>query len=211
MSADASAAGAAGATKPAPATVMPASGAGVPEDREFAEPPSVAALKERFGAQVLGVEHNRGQFRVTVARDAIVDVIKFLRDDPRTRFELMSDLTALDLYPADPRFRVVYVLRSLVHKQLLVVKIEVPEGAAPDDCWAPSVTALFATANWLEREAFDMFGIRFRGHPDLRRILLPEIFPDYPLRKDFPLPGKMTDQEWGEHIIARAQREEGRD
>ena len=197
-----------GAATSAPETVMPASGAGVPADREFAEPASIGLLRERFGAGVTDVAQNRGQFRVTIARDLAFDAVKFLRDDPRTKFELMSDLTALDLYPAEPRFRVVYVLRSLVHRQLLVVKVAVPD----EDCWAVSTMPLYATANWLERECYDMFGIKFTGHPDLRRILRWEQYKEgFPLRKDFPLPGKMTDQEWGEIIIARAQREEGND
>ena len=191
--------------EPSAPSAPPASGAGIPADRAFAEPPQVAALRERFGERVLAVAHNRGQFRVDVAREDVPEVLRFLQDDPRTRFELLSDLSALDHVPAEPRFRVFYVLRSLVHRQLLVVKCAVPQ----EDCWAPTVTGLFATADWLERECWDMFGVEFRGHPDLRRILMPDVFPDFPLRKDFPLPGLMTDQEWGEHIIAQAQREEG--
>jgi len=86
----------------------------------------------------------------------------------------------------------------------VVLKVKVPE----DDIWAPSLTSLFASANWLEREVYDMFGIEFRDHPDMRRILMPEMFEDFPLRKDFPMEGTMTDQEWAEWIISRAQRVE---
>jgi NADH-quinone oxidoreductase subunit C len=161
------------------------------------------------------VAENRGQYRVTVDRDAVVDVLRHLRD--RAGFPMLVDLTGLDHHPAEPRFRVVYVLRNLAKREEVVVKIEVPEfGAVPpgggppaDECWAPTVTGLFPTADWLERECFDMFGIRFRGHPDLRRILMPEDFADFPLRKDFPVQGRMSDQEWAEWVISRAQREEG--
>ena len=185
----------------------PSAGAGVAPAPTSEEPEPVRLLREAFGGKVRDVAENRGQFRVDVDRDAIVDVLRFLRD--RCGFPMLMDLTALDHYPKEPRFRVVYVLRSFARRADLVVKIEVPEGAGDDACWAPTVSGLFPTADWLEREVFDMFGIRFRGHPDLRRILMPEDFPDFPLRKDFPVQGKMTDQEWAEWVISRAQREEG--
>lgn len=171
------------------------------------EPEPVRLLRERLGGRVLGVEENRGQFRVTVAREAIVDALTFLRDHRRTSYAMLIDLTALDHLgtPVTPRFRVVYALRSLVRRDVLVLKVEVPE----DDCRAPTVSGVFPTADWLEREVFDMFGIRFDGHPDLRRILMPDDFPDHPLRKDFPVQGRMSDREWSEWVIARAQREEG--
>lgn len=172
---------------------------------QTAEPEHVKLLRERLGAKVLDVAVNDGQWRVALERDALLDAEQFLRDDPRTDFRMLIDVTALDHHPAEPRFRVVHVLRSLSKRCDLVLKVAVPE----DDCWAPSAAGLFPTANWLERECWDMFGVKFRGHPDLRRILMPDDFPDHPLRKDFPVQGKMTDQEWAEWVVARAQREEG--
>ena len=169
------------------------------------EPAAVAAIRKRVPAAVREVAQNRGQFRVTLDRDAIVEVLTMLRDDPVLKFDFLSDLSALDHYGSEPRFRVFYVLRSMKIRDELVLKIEVPE----EDCWAPTVSHLFLTANWLEREVYDMFGIHFKGHPDLRRILMPDVFEDFPLRKDFPLTGKKTDQEWAEWVIARAQRPEG--
>ncbi len=167
----------------------------------------VRTLRERFADAVLDVSQNRGQFRVTIARERLPEVVQFLRDEPALRFDFLVDLSALDHYGAEPRFRTFYVLRSMSRHEELVLKCEVPE----EDCWVPTLTGLFATADWLERECYDMFGIDFRGHPDLRRILMPEFFTDFALRKDFPLPGRLTDQEWAEWIIARAQRLEAGD
>jgi NADH-quinone oxidoreductase subunit C len=176
-----------------------------------AESESLRLLREALGGRVRDVHLNTGQWRATVERDDIVEAVRFLRDDPRCAYVMMMDLTGLDHYAsqgdsrASPRFRVVYVLRSLKLRDDLVLKVEVPE----EDCWAPTVSPLFPTADWLERECYDMFGIRFRGHPDLRRILMPEDFADFPLRKDFPVQGRMSDREWAEWVISRSQREEG--
>lgn len=169
------------------------------------ESPAVAFVRARLGDAVREVGANAGQWRVTVPREKLVEVLTALRDDASLRFDFLVDLTAIDLSPAEPRFRTVYVLRSMTRREELVVKCEVPE----DDCRVPSVHELFRCANALERECYDMFGIHFAGHPDLRRILMPESFTDFPLRKDFPMVGKMTDQEWAEWIVARAQRTEG--
>ena len=170
-----------------------------------AEPEAVRLLRERLGAKAGAASENHGQWRVAVARESLVDALTFLRDDPRTDFRMLLDVTAVDEWPSEPRFRTVYVLRSLSKRAEVVVECAIPE----DDCSVPTACGVFATANWLEREAYDMFGIRFRGHPDLRRILMPDDFPDHPLRKDFPVQGKMSDREWAEWVIARAQREEG--
>ncbi len=169
------------------------------------EPPALAALRGRFADAIRGVEHCREQYRVLVDRAAVVDVLRFLRDDPAHAFTFLADLTAIDDSPQTPRFRVVYVLRSMRDHREIVVQCGVPE----DDCRTATVSHLFATADWLERECFDMFGIRFDGHPDLRRILMPDVFEDFPLRKDFPMQGRTSDQQWAEWVIARAQRPEG--
>ena len=167
---------------------------------------AVQALRERWGDAIEICEENRGQWRVELsAREPLQDMVRFLRDEPTLRFDFLVDVTGLDHYGEEPRFRALYVLRSMTLREDLVLKVKVPE----DDIWAPSLTDLFRSADWLEREAYDMFGITFRGHPDLRRIMMPEVFEDFPLRKDFPMEGRMTDAEWAEWVIARAQREEG--
>ncbi|MCE9636909.1 MAG: NADH-quinone oxidoreductase subunit C [Planctomycetes bacterium] len=182
--------------KPVPATV-PA------EAAPRQEPEAVRMLRDALGARVGAADDNRGQWRVVVDRDAILDAVRFLRD--RCGYPMLMDVTGLDHYPDAPRFRVVYVLRNFKAREDLVLKVAVPE----DDCWVPTVSTIFAGADWLERECYDMFGIQFRGHPDLRRILMPDDFPDHPLRKDFPVQGKMSDREWAEWVISRAQRDEG--
>ncbi len=125
----------------------------------------------------------RGQAVVMLPRDGIADALRTLRTDPELDFSLLSDLTAVDYRGRTPRFEVVYQLNSLAKRHRLRVKVGVPE----DDATIPSATAVWRSANWAEREAYDMFGIRFEGHPDLRRILLYPEFEGYPLRKDYPL------------------------
>ncbi len=125
-----------------------------------------------------------GELTVRAVRTRILDVLKFLRDDPRLDFGLLVDVCGVD-YPARPdRFEVVYHLLSLTRNQRIRVKITTDE-ATP----VPSATGLFPTAGWFEREAYDMFGILFSDHPDLRRILTDYGFSGHPLRKDFPLVG----------------------
>ena len=173
-------------------------------ETSFPAPPAVVAIRARRPESVRDVAENRGQFRVTIDRESLVDVVTFLRDDAELAFDFLVDLTAVDHHPATPRFSMLYVLRSMTRREEVVLACEVPE----DDCKVPTLSNVFLCANALERECFDMFGIRFDGHPDLRRILMPEMFPDFPLRKDFPMIGKMSDQEWAEWIIAQAQRTE---
>ena len=172
---------------------------------------AVLALQERWGDAIESVEQNRGQWRVELSdREPLLDMVRHLRETPELAFESLVDVTALDHYGEEPRFRALYVLRSMKLREEIILKVKVPEAVETVDTWAPSLTSLFPTANWLEREAYDMFGIHFRGHPDMRRIMMPEIFEDYPLRKDFPMEGKMTDHQWAEWVIMRAQRvEEG--
>jgi NADH-quinone oxidoreductase subunit C len=169
------------------------------------EPPAVAALRARHGDAVRGVEHNRGQYRVTIDPAALVAVATSLKDDAALKFDFLVDLTAVDEHPATPRFRMIYVLRSMTRREEVVLVCAVSE----DDCKIATLSGVFLCANGLERECYDMFGIHFTGHPDLRRILMPEVFTDFPMRKDFPMQGKMSDQEWAEWIIAQAQRTEG--
>jgi NADH-quinone oxidoreductase subunit C len=141
-------------------------------------------LRGKLGGALLSAETAFGELTIAVERDQIVQVLKTLRDDARCRFEQLIDLCGVD-YPARPnRFDVVYHLLSLRMNQRIRVKLETDE-ATP----VPSVLPVFSAANWYEREAYDMYGILFFGHPDLRRLLTDYGFQGYPLRKDFPLTG----------------------
>jgi len=115
--------------------------------------------------------------------DRLVEVCTFLRDDPALAFAMLMSVSGVDLLPSEPRFEVVYHLLSLTHNSRFVLKVQVPE-AKPR---VPSVSGLWPTANWHEREAYDFYGILFDGHPDLTRILLPDDWEGWPLRKDSPL------------------------
>lgn len=146
------------------------------------------ALRARFGAAVLETHTHRGDATAVVAREALLDVLRYCRDEPGLAFEMLMDLTAVDYsrYPGredGPRFEVVYHLYSLTHNHRVRIKVPVGE----DDPVVPSATGLWPIANWMEREVWDMFGVRFAGHPDLRRLLLYESFVGHPLRKDYPI------------------------
>ncbi len=143
----------------------------------------IEKLKERFGGQLLAVESARGEETVHIARDRAPEILRALRDEPAFGFDLLADLTAVDWPDRSPRFDVVYHLGSVRHANRLRVKIAV-EGKDP---WVPSAIEIWKAADWLERECFDMFGVVFRGHPDLRRILLYDSFEGHPLRKDYPV------------------------
>ncbi len=146
------------------------------------------ALLERLAALLPGTtavsgEAARGQAVIVVQRDALLDTLRTLRDHPELRFEMLSDLTAVDYLGRTPRFEVIYQLYSLSLNHRLRVKVAVEEA----DGVVPSAVPVWKSANWPERETFDMFGIRFAGHPDLRRILMYPEFTGFPLRKDYPV------------------------
>jgi NADH-quinone oxidoreductase subunit C len=129
----------------------------------------------------------RGESTITVARERIVEVCRFLKNE--CCFEMLSDLSGVDNFGEDPRYEVDYLLYSLTHRCRLRLKVKVSE----DDVIVDTVTGVWRTADWHEREAFDMFGIRFRNHPNLKRILMWDGYPHFPLRKDFPLAGIPAD------------------
>jgi NADH-quinone oxidoreductase subunit C len=133
---------------------------------------------------VLDVEVAYGELMVTAEAAAVAKLLVFLRDDQNCQFKQLVDVTAVDYPDREARFIVVYNLLSLRHNQRVRVKAAVAEGAT-----LPSVTPLFNSANWFEREVWDLFGVFFSGHPDLRRILTDYGFEGHPLRKDFPLTG----------------------
>jgi len=137
-----------------------------------------------LGDRIAGIATAFGEITLSVARTSIVDVLTRLRDDPALQFETLLDITGVDWPARENRFAVVYHLLSMRQNQRIRVKLETNETDA-----VPSVIEVFPTANWLERETYDMYGILFSGHPDLRRILTDYGFEGYPLRKDFPLTG----------------------
>jgi NADH-quinone oxidoreductase subunit C len=141
-------------------------------------------IDARFGGKVLDRHAFRGDQTVVVEKDCILELLKFLRDEPSLAFDFLMDLTAVDyLGRKKQRFEVVYHFFSLKYNNRFRVKVPVGE----DDCIVDSVTPLWKTANWYEREVWDLYGIKFKGHPNLRRILLYEEFKGHPLRKDYPV------------------------
>ncbi len=139
-----------------------------------------AALPE----DVRATEVRLDELIVTVRREAIVKALTFLRDDTNCRFKMLVDICGVDYPERDERFEVVYNLLSLTHNQRIRVKVTTDETTP-----VPSVTGVFSSAGWAEREAWDLYGILFSDHPDLRRILTDYGFEGHPLRKDFPLTG----------------------
>jgi NADH-quinone oxidoreductase subunit C len=144
---------------------------------------AVIKLKEKFAASIIDVREFRGEVTVTVGKQDIVAICRFLRDS--LQYNLLTDVTAVDYLGQDPRFMVVYNLYSIPNKDRLRVKAPVTE----QDCVIDTVSTLWNSANWLERETYDLFGINFVGHPDLRRILMTDDWVGHPLRKDYPLQG----------------------
>ncbi|CAN5842348.1 hypothetical protein BH23GEM9_BH23GEM9_03790 [soil metagenome] len=163
--------------------------------------PSVAALVERFGEAVLHHVVMAGDEHVVyITGDRNVEILGWLKDDASEMYELLLDVTAVD-YGGGRPLEVIYQLISVVHTRVLRVKATLPLTALEID----SVAGLWQTANWLEREAFDMFGIHFRGHPDLRRILMPDNYAEgHPLRKDFPLRGRFSRAEQTRRALSMA-------
>lgn len=148
----------------------------------------LARLQERFGSRITETHAHRGDHTAVVERGAIVEALRFCRDEPDLRFDMLMDLTAVDYSTFHgredgPRFEVVYHLYSVPHNHRVRLKVRVEE----DDAVVPTAVGLWPIANWFEREVWDMFGVRFEGHPDLRRLLMYEEFQGHPLRKDYPI------------------------
>jgi len=140
---------------------------------------TVQSLKDRFGLQSIEF---RGDISLMVPPDKIVEVCRALRDD--FGFDVLAAESAVDYWPEQtPRFHLIYQLYSMVHNQRVGLRVPL-DGNAPS---LPSVTGVYPNANWHEREIWDMFGVRFEGHPDLRRIIMPYDWEGHPLRKDYPL------------------------
>ncbi|HEV8712542.1 MAG TPA: NADH-quinone oxidoreductase subunit C [Candidatus Binatia bacterium] len=149
----------------------------------MAETGLIAKVETAFPGKITESYSQHGNEIIVIQREDAFAIFSALRDDPQFAFDLLVDLTAVDFLGQEPRFEVVYHLHSMRLNHRLRVKIRVPE----DDAVVPSISSLWKAANWLEREVWDLFGIRFTGHPDLRRILMYEEFRGHPLRKDYPV------------------------
>lgn len=153
-----------------------------PDDVE--RPGCLTALQNGVPGAVTQVTYWVGDWSVIVPADRLLEVARFLRDDAATEFDYCSDITATDWPPREQRFDVIYCLYSTRYRHRLRVKVRAAEGEP-----VPSVTELWAGANWLEREVYDQFGVNIVNHPDLRRILMPDEWQGHPQRKDYPLEG----------------------
>ncbi len=146
------------------------------------EHPLLQRLRARFPNAVVATHAYRGDLTAAIVPASLLDVCTFLRDDPECAFDFLSDVTAVDYIGSAPRFELVYHLRSLATRHRLRLKARVPE----EQPRIASLVSVWRGADWLERETFDMYGIEFEGHPDLRRIYLYPEFQGHPLRKDYP-------------------------
>ena len=142
-------------------------------------------LKSKYGDAILGANEFRGELTIVVPKERIVEVCRFMKEDGELAFDLLADLCGIDMYTPENRFGVIYNLYSLKTKHRIRLKTFTEE----ENPKVPTVTGVWGTANWHERETYDMFGIIFEGHPDLRRMYMPDEFEYHLLRKDFPLMG----------------------
>jgi len=158
------------------------------------EPMEIAEqIKGKFPSEVKEIVEFQGQVSVLIKKDKLLEIMNFLHKTPELYFDFLVDLCGVDyLGKKETRFEVVYHLLSIKYNKAIRIKAEVSE----DDCVIDSVVGIWLGANWHERECFDMYGIKFNGHPDLRRILMPEDWEGYPLRKDYPLKSDLGDKEW---------------
>ena len=145
---------------------------------------AVKKLQEKFPASILEVKTFREEVNVTVQKESIFEICKFLYSETDLQYQMLVDLCGVDFFPESPRFEVVYLLYSMKNKERLRLKAKVGENES-----ILSVESIWKAANWLEREVYDLFGIHFVNHPDLRRILLWDGYEGHPLRKDFPVEG----------------------
>jgi NADH-quinone oxidoreductase subunit C len=147
--------------------------------------PAVECLLTNLPQALQGAKFDRNELTLWIDPVQLIEALKLLRDSPTTKFEYLADVTSVDWLPAEPRFEVVYSLLSYERRERLRVKVRL---SGTDPC-VESVSSLWAGASPFEREIYDLMGIRFQGHPDLRRILLPDDWQGHPLRKDYPVEG----------------------
>jgi NADH-quinone oxidoreductase subunit C len=150
-------------------------------------PELLGSLEKLFGAKIQEKTEFRGELTFTIGATDLREVAQFCRDD--LSFDYLIDITSIDNFGEDPRFEIVYELYSMTLAVHLRLKLRLSE----DDAKVDTVSDIWPTANWHEREIYDMMGIGFKGHPDLRRILMWDGYPYFPLRKEFPLAGKVSE------------------
>jgi len=155
--------------------------------------PSADALRQKFSAAIQRVDVVWGETTVIVEKASLGEIVRWLHDDPSQRYDLLADVTAVEFRDAEQPMEVVWHLRSLPFRRFLRLKVLLDTSQPLS---VPSVWDVHKSADWLERECYDMFGIKFEGHPDLRRILMWEQYKEgFPLRKDFPLRGRFSRSE----------------
>jgi NADH-quinone oxidoreductase subunit C len=162
---------------------------------EISGDPLIDRIKERFSGSVTEAVATLGQQIVRVKRDSLIDLCRYLHDDQEALFDMCADLTAVH-WPdrKGEEFEIVIQLYSVPKNRRLRIKTSIADG---ESC--PTMTPIWSGADWMEREVYDMFGVKFEGHPDLRRILLPEDWPGHPLRKEYPI--EYRDNEWTDKHI----------
>lgn len=186
---------AAGGAVPAPTTPK-----NVPY-RDGAANPSADALRSRFGGAISRVDVIWGETTVFVEPARVNEIVRWLHDDPTQRYDYCVDVTAVEYRDLDRPIEVVWHLRSLPFRRFIRLKALLPKGQPLE---VPSIWDIYKGVDWMERECFDMFGIRFAGHPDLRRILMWEQYKEgFPLRKDFPLRGRFSRSEQLRQILSQ--------
>lgn len=142
----------------------------------------VKELKEKFPKSILNIYTFAGDITVTVSKDDLLEIAHFLRDHPKLKITYVSSISGVDYLERKPRFEVVYHIYSLEKNHRIGLKVQVDEDES-----IPSVTPIWAAADWFEREIYDMYGVPFEGHPNLSRLLMPDDWVGHPLRKDYPL------------------------
>jgi NADH-quinone oxidoreductase subunit C len=152
---------------------------------QLKEHPAVERLRSWKAAAVEGAKFDREEITIYIERSSLREACALLRDDPTCPFNFLSDVSCVDWYPQEPRFEIVYQLLSIPKKERVRLKVRL----GSDSPAVESVTSVWPAANFFEREVFDLFGIRFTGHPYLRRIQMPENWEGHPLRKDYPVEG----------------------
>jgi len=194
------------AAHPPPAPTPPSGPPDPPPPADKIAPAFIASLQATMPGSVTQVSYWVGDWTIIVPVDKLLDVARHLRDAPDALFDFCSDVTATDWPPrGEGRFDVVYNLYSIRHRQRIRVKVKASELQA-----VPSVTGIWPAANWLEREVYDMFGVNLTGHPDRRRILMPDDWQGFPQRKDYPLegPGELLMENPLDWLKLRQAREE---
>jgi NADH-quinone oxidoreductase subunit C len=160
-------------------------GAAITDIEQLKSHPAVERLLAWNAAAVQGAKFDREELTIWIDRDVIREACAILRDNPACPFNYLCDVTAVDWFPSQPRFEVVYHLLSIAKKERVRLKVRL----ADESPVLESVTSVWPAANYFEREVFDLFGIRFTGHPRLERIMMPDNWEGYPLRKDYPVEG----------------------